>query len=102
MIMNCEICKHYGKCPMEKNPRGQRWIGGEETKVNAFKVTKNGVVCSLFEREGKEKGVYCYDCKNFFVDEKDVCRCKFKMDGYTGVDPDVQEPCTGFEDREGI
>jgi hypothetical protein len=105
--MNCEICKHHGKCEFLKKQNERRQFFEKAvvdlaSMTQTFKITKNGAVCPYFERAEKEKGVYCYDCKNFFVDEKDVCRCKLKMDGYTGVDPDIQEPCTGFEDREGI
>jgi DNA-directed RNA polymerase subunit RPC12/RpoP len=47
------------------------------------------------EPDEDEEGVYCSDCKHFFIDEEELRRCKLKSN-YT-VDDDVKEPCVGFE-----
>jgi hypothetical protein len=48
------------------------------------------------EDDEEEAGVYCYDCRKFYEDDKGVLRCKDKP-GCISVDPDVCEPCPGFE-----
>ena len=53
-----------------------------------------------WERDFREpdENVDCFDCRHYFVDEKDLDRCKLKGNSVT-VDPDVKEPCNGFEHK---
>jgi len=45
-----------------------------------------------------DEAVTCFDCKHYFVDKNDLDRCKEKGMTVT-VDPEVKEPCYGFEHK---
>ena len=54
-----------------------------------------------WERDYSEPSdnVDCFICRHFFVDEKDLARCKLKGNSVT-IDPEIKEPCNGFENKK--
>ena len=58
---------------------------------------KNEPSSNAADNDKEESGVFCYDCRKFYEDDKGILRCKDKPADCISVDPDVCEPCPGFE-----
>jgi len=82
--------------PSENGRAGYEYNKDAEAFLKFTAAAINEKVYRDSYEHNEDDPVTCFECKHYFVDKKDLDRCKLKGMTVT-IDPDVKEPCNGYE-----